>query len=120
MLSPKQIEERINKMLNAWRTIAPDKKFAGLTLDEFAAIAAPSIAKRKRIDELDNEVAQVKVERDQADEVFNDKAQQVVAGVLADPEFGPNSALYQGFGYTRKDDRKSGLHRTKHKEPETK
>jgi hypothetical protein len=120
MLSPKQIEEKINRMLNAWRTLAPDKTFGGMTLAQFEAIAAPSITKRQRIAELNNEIAQTTVERDQSDEVFSDKAQQVIAGVLADPDFGPNSALYQEFGYTRKDDRKSGLHRSKRSEPATK
>ena len=49
--------------------------------------------------------------RDSADEAFNTKAQQVVNGVLADPTEGPDSALYEGFGYTRKSERKSGLTR---------
>ena len=114
------MEEKINKMLNAWRTLAPDKKFAGMSFDDFAAIAAPALAKRKRINELNDELAQTTVERDQADEVFSDKALQVIAGVLADPDLGPNSALYQQMGYTRKEDRKTGLHRNKHKEPDTK
>ena len=31
-----------------------------------------------------------------------------------------HSALYEAMGYTPKRDRKSGLHRSKHKEPDTK
>ena len=43
----------------------------------------------------------------------------VVAGVLADPTEGPDSATYEGMGYTRDSERKSGLTR-KHKEPDKK
>ncbi len=39
------------------------------------------------------------------------KIQLVVAGVLADPNEGPDSPLYEAFGYTRKSERKSGLTR---------
>jgi hypothetical protein len=35
----------------------------------------------------------------------------VAAGVLAEPTEGDDSALYAAFGYTRKSDSKSGLHR---------
>jgi hypothetical protein len=34
-----------------------------------------------------------------------------VNGVLADPEEGPDSPLYEAFGYTRASERKSGLTR---------
>lgn len=107
-------------MLNAWRTLAPAKSFAGMTLMQFEAVAAPSLEARRRIDELDNQRAQASAERDEADEEFNTKANQVVAGVLADPEEGPDSALYSAFGYKRKSEHKSGLHRsTKTKTPTT-
>ena len=37
----------------------------------------------------------------------------VVAGVIGDPAFGPNSSVYELMGYTRKSERKSGLTRKK-------
>lgn len=117
--SPKVTEEKIDRMLNAWRTLAPDKSFGGMTLTQFEALAAPSRDARRRIDELDNQRAQAAAERDRADEAFNARAQLVVAGVLADPTEGPDSALYEAFGYTRKSDRKSGLHRGGTKPPTT-
>jgi hypothetical protein len=117
--SPKSTEEKINRMLNAWRTLAPDKMFGGMTLAQFEAIAAPALDARRRIEDLDNQRAQVSAERERADEVFNAKAQFVVAGVLADPTEGDDSAIYEGFGYTRKSVRKSGLHRTNKKTPTT-
>jgi hypothetical protein len=109
--SPKTVEERIERMLNAWRTLAPDKSFGGMTLAQFEAAAAPSLAARRKIEEIDAERADLVVKRDTSDDNFDAKADQVVAGVLADPTEGPDSALYAAFGYTRKSERKSGLTR---------
>lgn len=55
--------------------------------------------------------------RDAADAAFSSKAQLVVAGVLADPTEGPDSALYEALGYTRKSERRSGVTRRKRGEP---
>ena len=117
--SPKTIEQKIERMLNAWRTLAPEKSFGGMTLAQFEALAAPSLEARRRIAELDNQRAQAAAERDSADEVINARAKLVVNGVLADPTEGPNSALYVAFGYTRESDYKSGLHRTRTNKPPT-
>lgn len=117
--SPRNTQEKIERMLNAWRTLAPEKSFGGMTLAQFEAAAAPSREARRRIDDLDNQRAQAVADRDRADEIFNAKAQLVVNGVLADPTEGSDSALYEAFGYTRKSDRKSGLHRSGTNKPPT-
>lgn len=117
--SPKKIEERIQRMTNAWRGLAPDKSFSGKTLTQFEAVTAPSLEARRRIEDLENQLALAIAERDSADATFEEKARQVVAGVLADPDFGDDSALYEAFGYTRRSTRKSGLHRTRHDKPST-
>jgi hypothetical protein len=109
--SPKNTAEKIEKMVNAWRTLAPAKSFGGMTLAQFEATAEPSRAARRKIEELDAQRADAVIERDTADEAFDAKARFVVAGVLADPTEGPDSALYEAFGYTRTSERKSGLTR---------
>jgi hypothetical protein len=114
---PKDNEEKMQRMLNSWEALAPDKSFGGMTLAQFRAATQPSQAARDRIDDLEEQLRQAQNDRDRADEDFLVKAQLVVAGVLADPTFGPDSALYEGFGYTRKSDRKSGLTR-KRKPPQ--
>lgn len=116
MPSPKDTEQKITRMLNAWRTLAPDKTFGGMTLAQFEAAAAPSLEARQHITDLENQLAQRIAEREEADEAFAAKAQLAVAGVLADPNEGADSALYAAFGYTRKSERKTGLTR-KSKEP---
>jgi len=111
MPSPKDNEQKMERMINAWRTLAPDKTFGGMTLTQFEATAAPARAARQRIEDLDDQRTQAISEREQADDAFAAKAQLVVNGVLADPTEGPDSPLYAAFGYTRKSERKSGLTR---------
>lgn len=109
--SPKDVEEKLQRILNGWRTLAPEKSFGGMTLAQFEAVVDPSLAARQRIKTLENQTEEAKAERDDADEVSQKKAQQVVNGVLADPTEGPDSALYGSFGYTRESEHKSGLTR---------
>src|SRR5437588_1337692 len=115
--SPKIIEEKIERILNAWRTLAPDKTFGGMTLAQFEAAVAPSLASRRKIDDLNNQLTEAYAERDAADEGSAAKARLVVNGVLGDPDFGPNSALYEAFGYTRESEHKTGLTRKGKKTP---
>ena len=114
--SPKKLEEKMERMLNTWRTLAPDKSFGGMTLAQFEAAAAPSQTARQKILNFNAQRINAITERMAADEVFAAQMQQVVNGVLADPTFGPDSALYEAFGYTRTSERKSGLTRGR-KEP---
>lgn len=104
--SPKTTMEKVEKITNAWRTLALDKTFAGLTLAQFEAATAPSREARRRIEDLNNQLTQAITDRDTADDTSDARVQQVVAGVLADPTEGPDSALYEAFGYTRKSERK--------------
>jgi hypothetical protein len=111
MSRPKDIEEKYERMIEAWRTLAPDKSFGGMTLAQFEATCEPSRTRRRNIARLENEIADEKAERDLADRALSGKMQLVVAGVQADPTEGPDSALVEGFGLIRKSARKTGLTR---------
>jgi len=113
MPNPKKMEEKIERMINAWRTLAPDKSFAGMTLAQFEAAAAPSRTARQKIDTLEAQLAEAYADRDGADADFDAVARRVVAGVLADPTEGDDSPLYGAFGYTRASEQKTGLTRRK-------
>ncbi|HEY6187446.1 MAG TPA: hypothetical protein VIW80_07200 [Pyrinomonadaceae bacterium] len=82
-----------------------------MTLAQFQAIAQPAQAARQRLNDLEDQLKQSITDRDNADNAFLVKARQVVNGVLADPTEGPDSALYEAMGYTRKSERKSGFTR---------
>jgi hypothetical protein len=116
--NPKNNEQKMEKMLNAWETLAPEKSFGGMTLAQFHQAALPAQGARQRIDDLEDQLKQALTDREQADDAFLAKAQLVINGVLSDPTEGPDSALYEAMGYTRKSERKSGLTR-KRKQPPT-
>jgi hypothetical protein len=108
-VTPRKIEEKIDRTLNAWEQIAPTKSFGAMTLLQFQQVIAPSKETRERIEDLEDQLTQAITQRETADDISLDKIQLVVNGVLADPTEGPDSALYEALGYTRKSDRKSGL-----------
>jgi len=109
--NPRTNEQKLTAMINVWETLAPAKSFGGMTLDQFKTVTAPSRAARDRLADLEAQTTQAINDRDAADTVSLAKAQLVVNGVLADPTEGPDSSLYEGFGYTRRSERRSGLSR---------
>ena len=109
--NPKKVEERLTQTSNTWEQMAPTKTFGGLTLDQFKTGVQPSFAARDRLADLNDQITQAKNDRADADKASLALAQRVTAGVLADPTEGPNSSVYEGFGFVRKSERKSGLHR---------
>lgn len=111
MASPKDNEEKLNTILNAWKTLASDKAFGGMTVEQFETAIAPSKTTRTQLAALDNQRTQLVNSRDTADEGSLARAAMVVAGVVGDPNFGPDSSLYEAMGYTRKSERKTGLTR---------
>lgn len=42
MARPKDIEDRLERFLNSWRTLAPQKTFAGMTVADFETACNPS------------------------------------------------------------------------------
>ena len=111
--TPKSNELKMEKILNAWETLAAAKSFGGMTLAQFQAIAAPAKAAREQIEDLEAQLTAALAARDAADQTVFAKVELIVNGVRADPTEGPDSALYEAMGYTRKSDRKSGLTRKK-------
>ena len=111
--NPKSNEIKMLKVLNAWKTLAPDKKYAGKTVAEFEATVDASLAPRQRLLAMKDEEMQEIVIRETADQTTLAEVEMIVAGVVADPTEGSDSALYEAMGYIRKSNRKSGLTRKK-------
>ena len=111
MDGPKEAADKLTSISKAWQTLAEDKSFGGMTLAEFQAAVKPSFDARDAITDLDNQLTAAKNIRDKADQTSLAKIQLVVNGVVGDPNFGPDSDLYEAMGYVRKSERKSGLTR---------
>jgi hypothetical protein len=75
------------------------------------------MCRRLRRLDLDDQMTHAINARDDADGVSLGKAAMVVAAVVGDPNFGPDSSLYEAMGYTRKSEPKSGLTRKKGSPP---
>lgn len=109
MNSPRENEEKLRQVLNAWKTLAPDKVFAGMTVQQYEAFIAPSFTSRQELEEVDDRRAHLINTRNDADKTSLTKTAAVVAGVEADPNFGPDSSLIEAMGRVRTSERKSGL-----------
>lgn len=110
-MSPSQIEEKYAKIVTAWEAMRPNKSFAGMTLAEFKDKIQPSLDKRKRLAELENQRIALASERDHADKTTLEFCEFVVNSIKGDPTEGSDGALYEACGYVRKSERKSGLSR---------
>lgn len=116
--TPKENETKYNRFLIALTTLAPDKTFGGVTLADFTSQIGKSNAPRRRLVELADERTNEETNRDNEDAVTMKMCERIKNGVIADLEFGDDSALYEALDYIRKSERKSGLTRKK-VEPET-
>ena len=115
MPQPKSTLEKITRVINGWETLAPDKTFGGMTLAQAKAAVKSSFDTRDELRVLESQQQAKQVDRDIADEASLRFVQRVVNGVVGDPEEGPDSDLYDSFGYTRTSERKTGLTRKKKK-----
>ena len=113
MPQPKSTLEKITRVINGWETLAPDKTFGGMTLAQAKAAVKSSFDTRDELRVLESQQQAKQVDRDIADEASLRFVQRVVNGVVGDPEEGPDSDLYDSFGYTRTSERKTGLTRKK-------
>ncbi len=104
-------------VVKAWKELAADKTFGGLTLAQMTALAKPALDAREELAKLDQDYTQWQNRRDDADRAANEAIQKVVKGVVGDPAFGEDCDLYEAMGYIRKSERKNGLTKKKSAAP---
>ena len=109
--SPKDNEEKLRKVLNALKTLAPNEEFAGMTSTEYEAFIKPSFDTRLQLEVNEDQRTNLITARDKADEASLAKTNQIIAGIAAHPGFGDDSALWEAVGRTRRSERASGLTR---------
>lgn len=111
--TPKENETKYNRFLTAVKTLAPTKTFGGVTLAKLEADVAASNLPRENLERINDEKVEQETARDSADAVTMKTCEMIKNGVVADPEYGDDSALYEALGFVRKSNRKSGLTRRK-------
>jgi hypothetical protein len=114
-LNPKKNIELLQKTVAALREFAPDKAFGGIKLSDFEPNVEVCHQNREAIIDHENAGKGLTAKRDADDEAALAKRELIINGIIGDPEFGPDSALYEAMGYVRKSERKSGLTRKKNK-----
>ena len=97
--SPKDNEEKLDRILNAGKTLAADKTFGGMTVEQFEMAITPSKTVRAQLAANDDQRTHLLNTRADVDEVSHGKGAMFIAGVVGDPNFGPDSSLYEAMGY---------------------
>jgi hypothetical protein len=111
---PKKNADDTQAIIDAWTELAPTATFNDMTLAQYTASVQPSLDSRKRIKNLSTDLEAEQVNRSQVDVTSIAVNAGIVKAVVADKNFGDDSALYERMGYIRKSNRASGLtHKTK-------
>ena len=105
------IADRITVFRTAWKELAPQESFAGMTLAGFEAATTLPLTLRDQILALEKQVEGRKTERTKADAAARQLLDLVVNSVRGTPLHGPDSSLYRALGYVRKSERRTGLTR---------
>lgn len=103
---PKACRERRERYINSLQENAPTEEFGDVTLVEIKADHA-------EIDGIEDEIAlskahtkRLETQRDDKNKASMKKLDYVTDGVVGDRRFGPDSPLYEGFGYIRESEKK--------------
>jgi hypothetical protein len=102
---------RVGIFTAAWREIAPEASFAGMTLAEFETQTAPLTQSIQRLQSLDAQYAAELKARAEADAAAREAMRIVVNAVRGNPAYGEDSALYRAMGFVPLSERQSGLTR---------
>jgi hypothetical protein len=117
--NPEAFKERIATLINGWEEHAPNAKFFSLTLGEFKLQMNSSLKPREEIADYEAKVKAALVQRDNADLANRETVRDVVNAIRGDANYGENSPLYAALGYVPRNQRASGLSRSKAEETPT-
>ena len=106
-----RMSNKITNITDAWTLYSQGSKFGQMTLEEFKTHTEASLAIRMELASLRLQIKGMIAARTAADLLSRPVVERAVAGVVADPDFGSNSALYRAMNYVTKSERASGLTR---------
>jgi hypothetical protein len=105
--SPAQKLARLITVTQAWQRLRANRSYAGMTLAEFKRGVQPSHDWRVEIAALQKQLREAIECRELADRDSLRLLRRVAAGVLSDPDEGPDSELYGAMGYVRESTRRA-------------
>jgi hypothetical protein len=111
------VEDKVEQILRAWETTAPEQPFADMTLEQFKQALQPYFAAKAAFVTISTQWDSSQQARVDTYPKALELATGVAASVKGHPKYGANSNLYAAMGYTTKAMRSSGL--TRRREAET-
>jgi nucleoside 2-deoxyribosyltransferase len=111
--SPKNARERAERVETSWKENAPDKKWSEGSLDAFKTKRQTALDVESDLTASEARTKALMIQRDDLYEDLMQECDYIVADVEGDRNFGPDSALYAGFGYIRKSEKKKGGNKKK-------
>ena len=110
-VNPKRVRDKLQIFLSAWEQHAPEAVFGKMSLHQFQAASSPTLDTREKISQLQLQIKGLLAARNTADAATKAMLIRVAAGVVSDPDYGINSALYRALNYIPRNERASGLTR---------
>ena len=96
----------MDRKINAIRQFASDRVFGGVSLSELENARTDCLSVRTDIQRAENAMIALRNHREEADSHYDELMRRAVAGLIADPDFGPDSDAYDAMGYKRRSERK--------------
>ncbi|RTL04906.1 MAG: hypothetical protein EKK65_01685 [Lysobacterales bacterium] len=96
----------MERKINSIRQFASDRVFGGVTLADLESARTASLNARTDIQHAENAMIALRNHRQESDRHYEELMRRAVAGLIADPDFGPDSDAYDAIGYTRYKERK--------------
>lgn len=96
----------MERKLNALRHFASDRTFGGVQVPHLEQAHGECINFRAEIQRAEAALIALRNRRDDADKSYSTLMQRAVAGLIADPDYGPDCDAYEAMGYTPKSERK--------------
>ena len=100
--APKTVAEDTQAIIDAWDELAPTATFAGMTLVQFRPQCNPRSIRVTRSPDPERSGSGTVSHRGKVDVTTLQTNSDVVKSVVADKNFGDDSALYERMGYVRK------------------
>ena len=104
--SIKDAIERSERFTNSWQENSPDKSWSDMTLAQFKAEGKKITDRIDEIAASEAHTKALKVELKNDIKTHMETCDFVAADVKGDRAFGPDCALYGGFGYIRESEKK--------------
>lgn len=102
----KDFMSEMERKLNSIRQFAADRVLGGVALPELEKARMASMDARTDIQRAEGAMIALRNRRDESDSHYEDLMRRAVAGLIADPDFGPDSDAYDAMGYTRRSERR--------------